>query len=384
MHGTNPDKKHKLTDLKEDNGLIKNIGLKHKLSHFFLNVAPTYFVWSSGIYITLYLLCLYAHVNEKHIISNNTNDFLLTLSLKKDKSLLNKISELQKMKAISQPHFWNPQSIYLSLLGDRQPLIESINLLKKPITKMKKSLERVNLFEADLSEIDLHEANAYAANFNRADLKGANLSGANLISVQFSETDLREANLSGSNLFNTNISNSLLQSANLNSAIYLSCGQLKSAIIDRKTQMPDYIQLVWSSDSDYGCRNHYKGQGINFSDKDLSETKLLGMNLRKANLSRTKFIEADLRGARFNEALLTAANFRGADLRGADFRGANLKGANLRGTNLENAHGLTCKQIQDAAIDKNTELPDNIKLAWLSNSSFECTNTLEVTTVTQE
>ena len=67
-------------------------------------------------------------------------------------------------------------------------------------------------------------------------------------------------------------------------------------------------------------------------------------------------------------AKLALANFQDANLWGADLTGANLWGADLR-----DVSGLTCEQLAFAMIDRQTRLPDYIKINWLSKERFECT-----------
>jgi hypothetical protein len=72
--------------------------------------------------------------------------------------------------------------------------------------------------------------------------------------------------------------------------------------------------------------------GVDFSW--LSGKFFTGIDLREADLAKSKWIRASLTYAYLQCANLKGANFRGADLRGADLRGANVQGANFKGTHL--------------------------------------------------
>lgn len=66
---------------------------------------------------------------------------------------------------------------------------------------------------------------------------------------------------------------------------------------------------------------------LHLKDCDLGGARLDGADLRKANLTRSRFIGASLAGADLREADLEGASFVGADLTGADLRGAALSAA---------------------------------------------------------
>ncbi|MBI5428579.1 MAG: hypothetical protein HZA02_09940 [Nitrospinae bacterium] len=44
----------------------------------------------------------------------------------------------------------------------------------------------------------------------------------------------------------------------------------------------------------------------------------------------------------------------------------------LQGADLSHAVNLTCGQIELARIDRDTKLPGNIKIAWVSDDAYEC------------
>ena len=77
------------------------------------------------------------------------------------------------------------------------------------------------------------------------------------------KADLRNANLSGAQLVLSNLDNANLEGADLRGAtLYraknVTCEQIESAIIDKDTRLPDYIEITGSPDSTYQCKNTLK------------------------------------------------------------------------------------------------------------------------------
>ena len=123
------------------------------------------------------------------------------------------------------------------------------------------------------------------------------------------------------------------------------------------------------------------------NEVEASKDKLSGADLSNRKLMQAKLENAQLQGADLSYAYLIRANLSGADLSDADFTGAVLSEADLSGANLENtefedaylngadlsgATSLTCGQIELAYMDKDTRLPDNIRIQWISDDQFEC------------
>ena len=107
----------------------------------------------------------------------------------------------------------------------------------------------------DLSNLYLENVRFYRENFFNA-----NLSQANMKNSVFYYTDFANANLE----------NAVFKGADLRTAMNITCEQLAIAIIDGKTQLPDYIYLPKSS-SDFKCINLLKGKGLDLSDLNLSK-----------------------------------------------------------------------------------------------------------------
>jgi uncharacterized protein YjbI with pentapeptide repeats len=163
------------------------------------------------------------------------------------------------------------------------------------------------------------------------------LNGANLVNVQLHKARIQGADLRG---------------ANLNGADGLTCEQVKSAVIDEKTRLPDYILWEESSDSEFQCRNLRDGKGLNLSKINLTNANLMSADLRASDLSQANFQSANLVNAQLHKALI--------------------QGADLRGANLDGADGLTCEQLKSAVIDKKTQLPGYISLAGSPESEYIC------------
>lgn len=111
-------------------------------------------------------------------------------------------------------------------------------------------------------------------------------------------------------------------------------GQLLISLIESRLDSISYLSIFQKSD-------------FRFSDLrevNLSEGKLMRINLRGANLKDAILTNTDLREANLRDANLIKSNLQGAnlmqtnlvkaDLRGANLINANLTKANLRGANL--------------------------------------------------
>lgn len=84
---------------------------------------------------------------------------------------------------------------------------------------------------AEEPRVDLHGAFVRRVSLQNAILVGANLSGADATNADFRGADFQDANLNGT----------VLKGADLRDAINLTTGQLRSAILDENTRLPDYI-----------------------------------------------------------------------------------------------------------------------------------------------
>jgi uncharacterized protein YjbI with pentapeptide repeats len=76
---------------------------------------------------------------------------------------------------------------------------------------------------------------------------------------------------------------------------------------------------------------------VDLTFAQLSGTNLRGAVLREAFLAGADLRSADLQGANLTYVQLSGANLRGADLRGAHLQGADLEDADLQGANFQGA-----------------------------------------------
>lgn len=115
---------------------------------------------------------------------------------------------------------------------------------------------------ADLTEANFRIAILYGSflnntNFSGANLEGCalvqvNLSGASLAHAQLKAANLAKSNLTGANLNRANmegawLDNTCLKGANLTGVFGLTLDQVRSAIIDEKTKLPDYLHISGAS-----------------------------------------------------------------------------------------------------------------------------------------
>jgi uncharacterized protein YjbI with pentapeptide repeats len=455
----------------------------------------SFITWLIGAYLVLFAACLYVHVNESNIIANRAYALLPTLTRDNQTGLI-KVAAVQRMKRKSKPNFWQPGSVINSLVGEGHTDKTINRVLGRAIERIKGNLKgsvlaQIDLSEADLSKGNLEEADLTKTNLVKANLKGANLGFANLTKSNLINANLREADLHGArisnanlqgvilnhanfidskldfanffgvnlkdvNLYRANLSNTMLKGANLSTTVNLTCEQIKSAVIDKNTKLPDYIFLKDSSPSNFNCVNLHKGKPIylksmnlskayfyttDLRGANLSQANLKGANLRRAtnvtceqiksavidkntklpdyiflkdsspsnfncinlkkgkavhlkgiNLSKFFLVQVDLQGANLSQASLmetvlsfsnlsdtdlSHANFEGAKLAFTNLNNANLRQANLKGANLTRATNVTCEQIKSAVIGKNTNLPDYIFLKDSSPSNFNCINLMK-------
>lgn len=95
--------------------------------------------------------------------------------------------------------------------------------LKKQGKQSKRIRRGADLMGADLRGTDFIGANLRSAYLIRADLSGMDLTGADFIGADFRDADIRGANLSGS--------------------IFLTQGQMNSALGNKDTKLPPFIQV---------------------------------------------------------------------------------------------------------------------------------------------
>ena len=110
----------------------------------------------------------------------------------------------------------------------------------------------------NLRKINLSNAYIRFADLRMSDLRQANFQNAELLYSRFDNANLSKANLSGANLIEANLDKAGIQDADLrgaklNGAKGLTCKQIKTAVLDDKTSLPDYISLTGSPKAGYIC-----------------------------------------------------------------------------------------------------------------------------------
>lgn len=122
-------------------------------------------------------------------------------------------------------------------------------------------------------------------------------------------------------------------------------------------------------------RRNEKFDDVN-GDLDLSDADLRNANFNdgnfgicnffNSNLSEAWFMDSNFEGGKLSFANLTnctlvRANFSEAELSFAEMHDSKLTGTNLCGADLVGAKGLTEEQINEAIIDENTKLPEELQ-----------------------
>ena len=82
-----------------------------------------------------------------------------------------------------------------------------------------------------------------------------------------------------------------------------------------------------------GCRF----QGVDFSDDDLSSSRMVGTIFTNATLVGTDLSSSNLKDTRIRNANLCGADVSSSQLRNADFRGANLTNVDFRASSCDGA-----------------------------------------------
>jgi len=103
------------------------------------------------------------------------------------------------------------------------------------------------LSKSNLNAAKLQQVEAYFADLSEASLKEANLHQANLMGANLHKATLDEANLCGANLMGTNMCGANLSEVQLSGAILtgvknLELQQIKTALGDCTTRLPDYLE----------------------------------------------------------------------------------------------------------------------------------------------
>ncbi|NEQ66367.1 MAG: AAA family ATPase [Symploca sp. SIO2D2] len=189
-------------------------------------------------------------------------------------------------------------------------------------------------------------------NLENADLQGTNLSRANLSQANLSGSNLDNVIGNGVNLNNADLSKATFNGANLNGANLMG------------VNAPDAIF-----------------NDANLSDINFGVAKLMNASLSRANLNGANLGDADLSNAMLGHAKLINSNLFKSNLRGASLGRANLSGARLFHTNLQDA-SLGGSNLQRASLNNanlsnssilNADLSDtDLSGSDLTNVIFNC------------
>jgi hypothetical protein len=98
------------------------------------------------------------------------------------------------------------------------------------------NLEGVDFMRASLRQVDFR-----GARLQRAHLREACLDGANFVASDLRDASLRMATLRNTNLLGANLQGATLIGADLSRALYVTRGQISSAILDDTTRMPSFL-----------------------------------------------------------------------------------------------------------------------------------------------
>ena len=99
-----------------------------------------------------------------------------------------------------------------------------------------------NLKNANLEGAYLYGAYFKNANLEKSNLEGANLRGANLRWANLKNTNMKNTNLVRADLLQAELQETLLEGANLKMAEGLTLDQLKKAITNSETILPELLK----------------------------------------------------------------------------------------------------------------------------------------------
>jgi uncharacterized protein YjbI with pentapeptide repeats len=118
-----------------------------------------------------------------------------------------------------------------------------------------------------------------------------------------------------------------------------------------------------------GVKEWNKRRRLGEAIPDLSEARLAGLSLFRANLTDARLANADLSGVRLSHANLSNATIFGARLPNARLTGANLRGAYMARADLTIAH-LRGADLQEAYLTHVTFRKADLSGANLSNANL--------------
>ena len=132
-------------------------------------------------------------------------------------------------------------------------MLEDWIIQRKKIEDSKEDLRGADLSYAKLMKADLRKADLSGADLSFSYLMQADLSEANLAEADLSDAVISEAVLVGADLEAADLTDAFLHGADLRGVLNLTAEQMEAAYIDRDTKVPEYIQVVWTSEKSFTC-----------------------------------------------------------------------------------------------------------------------------------
>ncbi|MDJ0660339.1 MAG: pentapeptide repeat-containing protein [Crocosphaera sp.] len=209
-------------------------------------------------------------------------------------------------------------------------------------------LPKVVLNDLVLPGVIWEKADLKEAQMRRAILEQADLQGAWLNRVDLREANLTKANLKEAFLHEARLDNTILTLANLRGA------RLDKLLLLKGEALPQSTNL-----------ENAELRGVNLRDAFLQEVNFKNAILEPFCIPKPEpekepsenFLWCDGKPAE----RIIGTNLRNANLEGAVFTGTNLKQVNLRGAKLEHTNIRQAKTLEGAIVDDRTDFPESIK-----------------------
>jgi uncharacterized protein YjbI with pentapeptide repeats len=75
-----------------------------------------------------------------------------------------------------------------------------------------------------------------------------------LTGAKLCEANLRQSILTGANFEGTSLLDTKITGVDLSKVINLSPEEVTLAIIDEKTKLPEYLEIIWTSEETHECK----------------------------------------------------------------------------------------------------------------------------------
>jgi uncharacterized protein YjbI with pentapeptide repeats len=186
----------------------------------------------------------------------------------------------------------------------------------------------------DLTGLDFRGRNLCDADFSGAILHHARMGGARLDNANLFSADLTEADMAECSMRRADLRGSCLRGANLTGADMFEA-DLREGVIANADRKLGYRLMEVGAQS--------QAQGVNLKGANLERSRLAGIVALRADFTDAVLRDAKLIRANLKQAAMSGCNLSGADLSGADLSGADLRDAVLVGAktfawNVNNAN----------------------------------------------